>query len=531
MSKKVYLLTILLFCLINILAISNVLALDNTPTEIAGIIRQDTILTANKSPYTFNNVQLDENATLTIEPGVTISGGHISVAGTIKAIGSESNRIIINDTTIYAASATEGRKPYVDIEFATINVSDNRAGFFDHRSQCDLTLRNNIINSRSSDGIIFQNERSIITIEKNIFLGYPQITLSNVLGSVKITNNVFLSSSKDASILYLNKLSRDTIIKNNSFLLFGSHVNVSSFSIEDYDLSNNYWGTLDKTKIDEIILDSNDSIYNKATAKFDPVLNEPDSNTPIVKLPTKIYFAKDTIQTELNKSFFMEPIIEPADATDKSFTIISAQGLSSTPDGTRLSAYAEKEYTVTVKTVNGLEATQKIIAKRNIPIVRLQLNPSNPSINIGDKLLLSTIISPTNATNKSLVWESSDNNIATVDLQGIIIGVKEGIATITAKSDNNIQAQCRVTVVKPQLASIKFKTPTFNMKVGEVKSLEIIKYPIDSSNIQLQWASSNKSIATISNGKVKALKSGVVTITVTGSNGLKAQCKVTIIKK
>ena len=55
-------------------------------------------------------------------------------------------------------------------------------------------------------------------------------------------------------------------------------------------------------------------------------------------------------------------------------------------------------------------------------------------------------IIPTNSTNQTVTWTSSNSSIVSVDNNGMIKGLKAGTATITVKTVNNKTATVKVTV-------------------------------------------------------------------------------------
>src|SRR4030095_1162227 len=57
---------------------------------------------------------------------------------------------------------------------------------------------------------------------------------------------------------------------------------------------------------------------------------------------------------------------------------------------------------------------------------------------------------PDNAAIKAVVWSSNDNNVATVDQSGLVTGIKEGNAAITATvKGTSVKAEAAITVKKP----------------------------------------------------------------------------------
>lgn len=106
--------------------------------------------------------------------------------------------------------------------------------------------------------------------------------------------------------------------------------------------------------------------------------------------------------------------------------------------------------TVSVKGQPEIKATCTITVKSStIAVTKLTLSESSAEVSVGKTLTLTCTIEPTDATNKELVWSSSEETIATVDAQGVVTGVKAGTVTITvaSKSDPSVKATCTVTVV------------------------------------------------------------------------------------
>jgi len=164
----------------------------------------------------------------------------------------------------------------------------------------------------------------------------------------------------------------------------------------------------------------------------------------------KIIVTNPTIELNIGESAKIEYSIEPADATNKNISFVSEN-----PDIVAFNAEKEivgvsaGEGTIVLKSSNGVEERIKVTVKQgNIEVSGVYLDMKLITVMEGADRTLNVTIRPSNASNQTITWTSSDNNIATVD-NGKVTGVKEGTATITAKSNNGKEASCTVNV-KPK---------------------------------------------------------------------------------
>ena len=167
-----------------------------------------------------------------------------------------------------------------------------------------------------------------------------------------------------------------------------------------------------------------------------------------------------------------------------------------------------------------------------IPVTDVTLSKTSVSVMEAESTTVTATVAPSNATNKSVTWTSSDTSVATVS-GGVIKGVSVGTATITASSNNGIKATVKVTVkentsiVKPTGVTV---TPsTLTLQSGASGSLTATVTPSTATDKSVTWTSSNASVATVdSSGAVKAVGKGTATITAATSNGLTATATVTV---
>lgn len=93
-----------------------------------------------------------------------------------------------------------------------------------------------------------------------------------------------------------------------------------------------------------------------------------------------------------------------------------------------------------------LEATCKVtVSDEAVPATKIELNKSELELVEGGNETLTATVTPANTTD-TLIWSSSDSEVATVDQNGKVTAVKEGEATITVKANADVSASCKVTV-------------------------------------------------------------------------------------
>lgn len=159
----------------------------------------------------------------------------------------------------------------------------------------------------------------------------------------------------------------------------------------------------------------------------------------------------------------------------------------------------------------------------------IKLNTNAVTLNVSDTHSLLATISPSDVTNKSVTWTSSDNDIATIS-NGTVTAKSPGTAKITAKTYNGKTAKCTVTVKQIEPSSVSLNKNTLSLNEGDSYQLTATVSPSNATNKTITWVTNNPAIATVnSNGKVKGNASGSATITATTSNGKKASCTITVI--
>ena len=158
-------------------------------------------------------------------------------------------------------------------------------------------------------------------------------------------------------------------------------------------------------------------------------------------------------------------------------------------------------------------------------------------LRVGDSATLAVKIAPSKA-NQKVTWKSSNTEVATVDTNGKVTGVKAGKAYVTVTTeDGRKSAKCKVTVADPRgtgkisVTGVTLNQSAMNLSAGGATgTLTATISPSNATNKKVTWTSSNSNVATVnSKGVVTPLTPGVATITATTAEGSKtAHCTVNV---
>ena len=185
---------------------------------------------------------------------------------------------------------------------------------------------------------------------------------------------------------------------------------------------------------------------------------------------------KTTLTLENGKKGTLKATITSGSTTDNSITWSSTNTAVATVDSEG-NVTAKKAGTVTVEE----------------PVAGIKLNKTTITMDNKRATILGVTITPTNATNKTVTWSSSNTSIATVEKNGRVTAKKEGTATITVKSSNGKTATCKVTVEEP-VTSIKMNKTTLALDNQKTETLKTTITPTNATNKTVTWSSSNEAV-------------------------------------
>ncbi len=246
--------------------------------------------------------------------------------------------------------------------------------------------------------------------------------------------------------------------------------------------------------------------------------------------PTSISLSKTSLSLTVGALQTITATVLPSDATDKTVTWTSSNTLVATVSNGTITAKAAGTATITAKTVNNKTATCTVtVTNPTVNPTSISLSKSSLSLTVGASQTITATVLPSDATDKTVTWTSSNTSVATVS-NGKITAKAEGSATITARTTNGKFKSCIVTVTNPTInpTSISLSKTSLSLTVGASQTITATVLPSDATDKTVTWTSSNTSVATVSSGKITAKAAGTATITAKTVNNKTATCTVTV---
>ena len=242
---------------------------------------------------------------------------------------------------------------------------------------------------------------------------------------------------------------------------------------------------------------------------------------------TSVTLNKTELSLNKGQSETLTATVKPDNATDKSVTWSSSNTAVATVDSNgKVTAVAGGNATITAK-AGDQQATCAVTV--SVPLESISLNKTELALNKGQSETLTATVKPDDATDKTVTWSSSNENVAFVDAQGKVTAVSGGNATITAKAGDK-HATCAVTVTVP-VESITLDRTSVNLVRGESITLIATVYPSDATDKKVLWNSSNDDVASVDqSGVVSGQGQGVATIKARIGNH-EAYCSVEVLNK
>ena len=400
------------------------------------------------------------------------------------------------------------------------------------------------------------SNRSIVEIESKA--GKTGKKVKNKL--IPITTGRFLlyvkAELKDQKIdqiqqevVICKKFNQDAIQRKNVLVVAGYKTKTSLFLGKDKECYENIVYSIEDDSIATVDKEGNISGLKSGQTKLTIYQDKEkvelevkviESSKKVAVTGITVNNNKLTLQTKETKTITANVL--PQNATNKLVKWTSSNdSIAAVDNNGNITGVGKGQAIITVTTAEG-EFQQEITVtvnsgtstkdndNKNIPIKSISFGKKTTSILTGDTEDLAVTINPSNATNKSITYKSSNTNIATVSASGVVTAKSVGRTTITATSKNNKKATIIVNVVKKQtpVESVSITPSRGEIYVGDTITLKEVIKPSDATDQNVTWASSNTSVATVSNGVVKGIKAGNTTIIVKTENNKTSTAAITV---
>ena len=172
----------------------------------------------------------------------------------------------------------------------------------------------------------------------------------------------------------------------------------------------------------------------------------------------------------------------------------------------------------------------------DVPVTGLRVEPDSADLEVGERLSLRAVLSPSNTTDKRVSWSVSKPSVASTDASGNILALAEGTTFVRATAADGIHsADCTIRVTRAAVlpTALALTPKSLLLTVDESAALAVSFTPPETTERDVTWSTSNPAVATVLGGSVQAVGVGTARITATSAAdaGVRAVCSVTVRKK
>lgn len=249
-----------------------------------------------------------------------------------------------------------------------------------------------------------------------------------------------------------------------------------------------------------------------------------------------INVSESQVELPIENTYQIVPAVFPNDSTDKRVTYTSSdENILTVDENGLVTALGLGKARIIITAIDRNTVSQEVNFTVKRLISDIVISEDTPSeVYTGQKISIVCDVQPSDASNQALEYTSSDENIAMIDENGNITGLKEGTATISVSSRDGTNIRIEISIhVRQIINSITFDTDTIQLNEGETYKVNPIVLPQNSYNTKLQYKSSNAFIVTVEpNGTIKAINKGIAIVTAeaTDGSGVQAHFKVIVNK-
>jgi len=277
------------------------------------------------------------------------------------------------------------------------------------------------------------------------------------------------------------------------------------------------------------------------------IIEIPDPESINIIAQNKKYGEEDTLELAPGDKVALSAVVSPAEAVQT--VVWSAKSIPA--NANVVSIDSETGYLTAINAgsaVVTVTSTEKASISQQVSII-VRIIPEGITISGDDEIKVdesktyTATVMPANASNKNVAWSSSNSNIASVNQNGVVTGVKNGEVDIIATSaaDSTVIGRKHILVKQmPKSVSISGTVNIFinnddpNKPAQNSSQLTATISPSDAYDKSVTWSSSNTSVVTVSaSGLVTTVRPGtsIITATSKANSSIKATVTVTVKNK
>ena len=218
-------------------------------------------------------------------------------------------------------------------------------------------------------------------------------------------------------------------------------------------------------------------------------------------------------------------------SSDESVAGVSANGM--------VTGRAPGQAIITCDATDGSGKSASCMLTVARPVEAISIRPENGHALVykGERVRLVADVTPEDAGDKSLKWTSSNSARAKVNSQGVVVGIRPGKVTITAKAkDGSGTAQSVKLIVGTREKGIKLNKRDAVLYVnGEIDAHRSVRLsakalPSGASYRELNWSVVQGESVTVNDGVVTAVREGVSTVRAITDNNHAETCRITVLR-
>ena len=266
------------------------------------------------------------------------------------------------------------------------------------------------------------------------------------------------------------------------------------------------------------------TLHVPAEAQTEYQLTEPWNQFPNIVTgisPASISIEESSLTLYVGDIYKFNPILFPWFTQDCEISYSSSNNNVAEVDNNG-TIHALKDGTTSITISAGRCNVKANVTVKSIYPSSVKLNVTSKDVFIEDEFDLIATIYPDNVTDKSLKWESTDENVCIVDQTGHVTARGVGSCWVIAYCQSK-SGLCKVNVkpIEVESISISKNEPTLGGYIGNTITLDVLVLPANATDKTLTWSIEDPSIASVDeNGVVTFLAVGYTKVRASASNGV-----------